>query len=305
MQSKRMFEILYLLMEHGNMTAAQLADRFEVSVRTIYRDIDAISAAGIPIYAAKGRGGGIRLLPEFVLNKSLLTEREQNEILFALQSFRVTNAEEDGTILSRMRALFQKENVDWIDIDFSPWGSGKAEREKFRQLKKGILQHRVVEFDYFSAMGQQNHRRVEPVKLRFKNGGWYLQGFCLSRLDYRTFKICRIDKLTVTEDPFLAREKKPPELEPEQMSWKNLIELKLRFSPKVAFRVWDEFDHRQVVQNTDGSFLVTAHYPKDQWVLGYLLSFGEDVTVLSPQKVRHDLQVKAERIIKIYMPDKI
>ena len=108
MQVNRLFEMLYLLLQKGGMTASALAERFEVSSRTIYRDVETLSAAGIPIYAAKGKGGGIRLLPEFVLNKSLLSENEQNEILFALQSLHAGGAADNRQVLERLSGLFQR-----------------------------------------------------------------------------------------------------------------------------------------------------------------------------------------------------
>ena len=163
MQTGRLFSILYLLMEHGNMTAKQLAERFEVSPRTIYRDIDLLSGAGIPIYASKGKGGGIQLLSHFVLDRSLLSSEEQDEILFALQSLRAANMQ--GTqVLSRLHGLFQKRVTDWIDVDFSSWNGASAEREIFGILKTGILEQYVLEFSYSNTLGETARRCVEPMK---------------------------------------------------------------------------------------------------------------------------------------------
>ncbi|MBC8546949.1 YafY family transcriptional regulator [Clostridiaceae bacterium NSJ-31] len=300
MQINRLFEIVYLLLEREQMTAAQLAARFEVSPRTIYRDIDTLSGAGIPIYASKGKGGGIRLLPDFVLNKSLLSEREQNEILFALQSLRATSAG-DNAVLDRLSTLFHREGADWIDVDFSRWGSGGGERETFRLLKAAILERRVVAFTYYSSYGLASERRVEPRMLRFKGGGWYLQGYCLAKQAYRTFKISRIENLRATGEPFLPRTDPLPELDGEtSLPSGCLVSLKLWFSPRAAFRVWDEFEHSQVTHNPDGSFLVRAAYPEAGWVYGFLLSFGEDVRVLSPERVGLALREQAKKIAALY-----
>lgn len=303
MQSNRLFEIIYLLLTRSGMTAGELAEHFEVSSRTIYRDIDTLSAAGIPVYASQGKGGGIHLLPDFVLDKSLLSEQEQNEILFALQSLKATNTGEGDAVLSHLSALFQRQSGDWIDVDFSPWGCGDSERRKFSALKAGILERRVVTFNYYASNGGKSSRKVEPVKLKFKGAGWYLQGFCLDRQAFRTFKIMRMQDVCLTEEHFTHRNRLLPELEPQSYGVGTEVTLTLWFSPRMAYRIYDDFDHSLVQKNEDGSFLVTVKYIEDGWVYSYLLSFGEDVRVLSPQHIRDILKEKAKKIVLMYQRD--
>lgn len=301
MQMNRLFEIVYLLMQRKTMTAAELAERFEVSTRTIYRDIDALSGAGIPVYASKGKGGGIGLLPDFVLNKSLLSEEEQNEILFGLQSLEATNAMQTSQVLAKLSTLFRKEEVSWIDVDFSEWASGEAERGKFGLLKTAILECRVIVFTYYSSYGKKSTRQAEPMKLQFKNRAWYLQCFCLQSRQLRTFKISRIEELQYTGEFFKRRQNQVPVLEETGQAGNfQYVDLELEFSPRMAFRVYDEFDRAKVRQNEDGSYRVYASYPEDGWVYGYLLSFGEDVKVISPPHIRRILQQKAQKITEIY-----
>ncbi|MDR2897370.1 MAG: HTH domain-containing protein, partial [Spirochaetaceae bacterium] len=128
LQTGRLFEIVYILLERGTVTAGELAKRFGVSTRTIYRDIDSLSAANIPLYTDRGKGGGIRLLGDFVMNKALLSEDEQNEILFALQSLKAAEGAEVEPILLRLSGIFKRDSVDWIDMDFSGWGGGDTEK---------------------------------------------------------------------------------------------------------------------------------------------------------------------------------
>lgn len=300
MQLNRLFQMIYLLLEKESMTAAELAQRFEVSARTIYRDVDVLSAAGIPIYASKGKGGGIHLLPEFVMNKSLLTETQQNEILFALQSLQAAHADDGNEILERLRGMFRRQTVgDWIDIDFSHWGSGVQEREKFRLLKKAVLEKRVISFDYYSSYGQKSTRQAEPVKLTFKAHDWYLQAFCLEKQAMRTFKILRMDNICLTQASFTDREILPP-LEPQSLSPENIVRLNLWISPQAAYRVFDSFEPQQISVNTDGSLHVEVCFPEDQWVYSFLLSFGEDLKVLSPPHIRSILLDKVSKIQKNY-----
>ncbi|MEF2966932.1 YafY family protein [Paenibacillus sp. M1] len=302
-QMNRLFEIVYLLLQRESMTAAELAERFEVSKRTIYRDIDALSAAGIPVYASKGKGGGIGLLPDFVLNKSLLSAEEQNEILFALQSMEATNALQTGQVLAKLSSLFRKEEVNWIDVDFSGWNSGEEGRGKFGLLRTAILESRVIEFTYYSSYGRKSRRQAEPIKLQFKNSAWYLQAFCLQSVEFRTFKINRMEELRYTGEPFERRNIPVPALEESgQAVYPSHVDLELEFAPRLAFRVFDEFDQAKVRQNADGSYRVSVSYPEDGWVYGYLLSFGEEVKVISPPHIRNILGQKAKKIAEMYEP---
>lgn len=303
MQMNRLFEIVYLLMGHKTMTAAELAQRFEVSTRTIYRDIDTLSGAGIPVYASKGKGGGIGLLPDFVLNKSLLSEDEQKEILFGLQSLEATNALQTSQVLSKLSTLFRKEEIHWIDVDFSGWNSGDGERSKFGLLRTAILEQRIVKFVYYSSYGQKTERQVEPMKLQFKNRSWYLQCYCLRSQELRTFKISRIEELEVTGTWFERRNIEVTPVDaatPVERFTFAYVELELLFPPQMAYRIYDEFERNRIRQREDGHYLVTASYPEDDWVYGYLLSFGENVTVVSPPHIRDILRDKAQKIAELY-----
>ena len=153
MQINRLFEIVYILLDKKTVTAKELSERFEVSTRTIYRDVDTLSSAGIPIYMSKGKGGGIRLLENFVLNKSVLSEREQNEILTALHGLGVTNYPEVDNVLSKLSTLFNKNSQNWIEVDFSNWAGNER---KFNLIKMGILDKKVIRFEYFSSYGEKD-----------------------------------------------------------------------------------------------------------------------------------------------------
>ena len=286
MNNGRLFEILYLLMEGETVTASALARRLEVSPRTIYRDVEALSGAGIPIYMTKGRGGGIRLLPDFVLEKSLFSHQEQDEILYALQSLAVTGGLQDKTVLSRMRVLFQRTPADWIDVDFSGWGHGPQEREKFLRIKQAVLESRVLSFTYYSTCGQTTNRRIEPMKLRFRGSAWYVHGFCLEKQELRVFKVSRMEGISVTEEAFDRRALELPPLEEESLPAERMV--------------YDEFDRKLITPGEDGRLRVAVDFPRGSWVLGYLLSFGDGVTVLSPPELRRALKGQGERLKEKY-----
>ena len=197
MKNGRLFEILYLLVEKRAVTAGELAERLEVSERTIYRDVDALSAAGIPVYTQKGKGGGIRLMDQFVLDRALLSRSQQDEVLFALQAVQATGGGEEA--LSRLSALFRREGSDWLEVDFSDWGSGAAAREDFSRVKRSILERRPLSFTYYNSAGETSRRTVEPARLVFKAGCWYLSAFCRKRQDWRIFRLVRMEDLVLEE----------------------------------------------------------------------------------------------------------
>jgi len=181
--NNRLFEIVYILLQKKKTTAKELADRFEVSTRTIYRDIETLSRANIPIYANKGKDGGIALLDEYVLNKTILSEEEQNQILFALQGMKKVKGQEQEDILEKLSILFNKKIDDLIKIDFSNWGYAKEER--FDIIKSAILNKQLVQFTYYNSNGEKSKRIVEPLQIWFKDKSWYLVSYCKLKEDYR------------------------------------------------------------------------------------------------------------------------
>lgn len=300
MQINRLFEIIYLLLNKKFMTANELADHFEVSVRTIYRDIDTLSLAGIPIYALQGKGGGISLLEHYVLDKSVLSEREQNEILYALQSLNVTQVPEADKVLAKLSSLFKKSRTNWIEVDFSPWGSDDKGFSQFTLIKDAILSHKIIEFNYFGSSGEKTARRVEPMKLIFKTNAWYLQAFCLTRNALRMFKIVRMADVQITEDPFTQMTPEPLPDDGQEQETQKWIELCFNISADGAYRVYDEFKEKEITKNADGSFTIMTTLPESDWLIRYILSFGSQAEVKSPQRIRDMLQLELNRITMKY-----
>lgn len=298
MQINRLFEIVYILLNKKTITAKELAERFEVSVRTIYRDIDTLGAAGIPVYMSKGKGGGISLLDNFVLNKSILSDNEQNEILASLQSLNAIKYPDVENVISKLGMLFNKVDYNWIDVDFSHWGS--ADKEKFSLLKTAVVNKKIITFDYFSSYGEETCRTLEPLQLWFKDKAWYVKGYCLSKQDYRIFKLTRMKKLEITEKTF---ERELPQMISDGAKIEKfikIVELKLHFKACVAYRVYDEFDENDIVRNADGSFEVTVSYPEDDWVYGYIISYGSFAEVIEPKHIRNIVIEKLEDTLKQY-----
>ena len=298
MAENRLFQMVYLLLEKGNMTAPELAKHFEVSVRTIYRDIDILSAAGIPVYTTQGKGGGIFIQENFVLNKSLITEQEQNQILMALQGIRIVDAENTDALFSKLSSIFQKQNVDWIEVDFSEWNQNRRAKSIFRTLKDAIFQKRKISLIYSSGKGESINRTVEPLKLSFKSKDWYLYAYCCLREDYRLFKLTRIRELHITSQSF--RRTAPSQVFGHINPYKeDAIPLTLVFDKDLASRVYDYFD--EVLKREDGSFLVYVALPHNEWLYSFLLSYGDKVEVITPQFIREEIIKKINSMQNKYI----
>jgi predicted DNA-binding transcriptional regulator YafY len=298
MQIQRLFEIVYLLLNKKKMTASELAAHFEVSRRTILRDIETLSLAGIPVYTTRGKGGGIFLLEDFVLNKATLTSEEQKQILFGLQSLTATKTLDTEPILSKLNSLFANQEAEWIEVDFSSWGNPEVDQARFSLIKMAILKRQVLMFRYISRY-QQTERRVCPIKLIFRAKTWYVKAYCLGKKDYRLFKLTRMQEVALSSEQFQLEEL-PSEIVAPATS-PVLVSLTLAFTEEIAYRLYDEFDSRKIQKCADGSFILKTQLPHDQWLYGYLLSFGKDVKVLEPLEVKQNLLQEVKAIQKSYL----
>lgn len=296
--NNRLFEIIYILMQKKKVTAKELADKFEVSTRTIYRDIEILSRANIPVYATKGKEGGIGLLEGYVLNKCILSEEEQNQILFALQGMKKVRGKEEKNILEKLSTLFNKEINDWIKVDFSNWEKGNEQEKRFDMIKTAILNKNLIKFTYYNSNGERSKRIVEPLQIWFKDKSWYLISYCRLKEDYRIFKITRIKEIEILQKHF--ERNLPKEKKEEKYSLKN-ISLELEINKEMTYRVYDEFENREITKKEDGNFIVNVEYPENEWIYGYILSFGEYAKVLKPEYAKTIIKDKLQKTLKNYL----
>jgi len=286
-------------MDKKRMTANELALHFEVSKRTILRDIDTLTTAGIPIYTTQGKGGGIFIHDNFVLNKTFISEDEQKQILFSLQSMSATELVETDKVLSRLKSFFADTNKEWIEVDFSRWGHSEADNAKFEMLKNAIINELVVSFDYVSIYGELKNCEVYPLKLSFKSKAWYLHLFCLAENDYRIFKFTRISNMKVLDKSFNGSNYEAPKIEQaEEPVGPNFVYFTVRVSPHGKIRIYDEFAESDITANEDGS--LTLRMSEGQWVCDYILSYGVTMEVLEPQSIRDEMLERVEKIKNKY-----
>ncbi len=299
MQINRLLEIVYILLSRNSVTAKELAQRFEVSTRTIYRDIETLSAASIPVYMSKGKGGGISLVDSFVLNKSYLTENEQTEILSALQGIKTLTSPEGDSALNKLGAIFNKNAANWIDIDFSYWGSGADEKNKFNIIKNAILTQKIIAFSYFAPGKEKALRTVEPLQIFFKEKAWYLKCFCIDKNDYRHFKIVRMSDIIVTEKAF--KRALPEDNENDfTCTFFDVKRVVLQFSQKAWGRVIDEFGEVTILEKNEEYLTAECFFPEDDWMFSYIISYGADVKIIEPESVKNMVTEKLKKLLSYH-----
>jgi predicted DNA-binding transcriptional regulator YafY len=293
MKLDRLLSTVVLLLGRDRMTAEDLARRFEVTARTIYRDLDAINAAGIPIVAYPGPGGGYRIDPSYTIDRRLLGFDDLRAIVSALKG--VNAALEDkaiGAALEKIESLGPRERPqefleDRIAIDLFPWGSRDEEKRLVKILESAIAEHRLVEFSYSSYGRKVEKRSVEPMTLVFKAYAWYLWGFCRLRGDYRLFKLSRIRDPEIKLERFKRR---PGSYPPDAIiPQPTLLDLVLRADAARATQAEEWFGGEDLAREEDGSLRITLRVPEGEWIVKLILGFGPGLEILEPPALRESL----------------
>jgi len=309
MKLDRLVSIIVLLLRKEKVQAKELAQLFEVSVRTIYRDIEAINLAGIPIVTYQGSNGGISIAEGYRLDKSVLTEDEMSAVVSALKGISATIPDTRyDIIMEKIRNLIPEKQLDNIDskikqliIDFFPWGSTKSLRESVSVIKKAIEHHNLIQFNYIDFSSNKTFRIVEPYSLILKGQNWYLHAWCQIRQDFRLFKLSRMRELTILEQKFEPRETKDslPNFDTEWKYSGRTVNLQLLFEKEVE-NIAFEFFGDNLEKQSDGKLLLKAEMPDGYWLYGFILSFGTGVEVISPPYLRQVIADLSKQIYKKY-----
>ena len=288
MKIDRLFSMVQILVNKKTVTAKELADYFNVSVRTIYRDIDILSTNGIPVYASQGKGGGISILDNYSIDKTIVSEDEQNKIIMALQSVNATGQIDVKDSLIKLKNVFKKNDTDWIEIDVSGWEQSEDEKKNFELLKAGIMNYNCVTFSYYNNKGEVSKRIIEPYKLVFKGNKWYVYGYCRKRNDFRFFKLTRIEELEILKETFIKNDN-------IHMDLNYTVE-----SVETAPRVYDEF-RKGIIKPYGDSLIVEADIPQNQWIYNYFLGYGDEIEILEPEIMRKEFKNFVDIILKKYL----
>ncbi|WP_339233963.1 YafY family protein [Oceanobacillus sp. FSL W7-1281] len=310
MKLERLLSIIILLINHRMLQAKDLAKRFEVSVRTIYRDIEAINAAGIPIVTYQGVHGGIGLAEGYRLDRNLLTNDELATIVTALRSISTSYEKvQHQQLMEKMNSVIHPVDAEAFQsktsrvlIDYSPWDNNTHLQEKLKRIEQAIDTCLFIVFTYSDAQGRVTQRTAEPHTLILKGRQWYVQAYCTDREQFRLFKLRRIKSLSV--DPKLSFTRRPlPEqkqIKGKQSSLSHNNEVVLRFQKEARHLAEDWFDAEELIPTENEAWLVKKAYPEDEWLYSFILSFGPHVEVLEPVHLRDIIAERAAQITKIY-----
>ncbi len=309
MKLERLLALIVLLLNQEKMTAKELADYFEVTERTIYRDIETINQSGIPVISFQGRNGGFGIMDTYKIDRNILTVNDFNMIITALTGIKGTlNDRRLDYLLEKIKNLISARDLEVLNkenehiiIDFHPWDTCQTGKESFEAIDRAIKEKKIISFAYSNVKGEHTERQVEPVALIVKGYIWYLYGYCLMRNDFRVFRLSRIKNMILLEQTFVRRK------DPKDFSWNEVwfdkipkINLLLRFDRKLLVRVEDYFGREYMELQEDGTIMVRLEHQYDEWLMGMILSFGSDVEVLEPEHLRHELKEKGRKLVEMY-----
>ncbi|MFX3634688.1 MAG: helix-turn-helix transcriptional regulator [Candidatus Pristimantibacillus sp.] len=311
MKVQRLLGISMILLSQRRVNAQMLADKYEVSIRTIYRDLETINTAGIPIVSFTGIDGGYEIMEQFRIDRQIVTFEDLQSILVALKGVQASLYDQDmDGLLTKIKALVarseqkQMEEVgETLIFDTNLWhGGGIKDKSILASLRQASQNRTVVSFLYTNTEGVEEQREVEPIGLAWKGYAWYLYAYCRLRDDYRTFRLSRVSNLRIHLEFFNNRGIRMEELDAR---WGNketssAIQLLLRFRSRLRVRVEEAFGLDNIEVEEDGSLLVRTSYSDNHWMYGMILSYGPDVRVLEPAFVADKIKSLGEQIANNY-----
>ncbi|WP_178019525.1 YafY family protein [uncultured Paenibacillus sp.] len=302
MKLERLISIIYKLLNHDVLSAATLAEEFQVSPRTIYRDIDVLCAAGFPVVSYQGTNGGYGIMDGYKMDKSLLGSYDVASLITVLNSLSSVFEDEraQGTI-ERLQTIEPEYRTPSLAVDLE---TRRTDLGVLPLLRSAIMQRNLVCFDYINTQNERRARELEPLRLHFKFGNWYVYGYCRSRQDYREFRLSRMLNVWLTQDTF---EPHPEALEPnnnDQKAWEGQMEdVVIRVHPEALADVMDQFHQAEKQFHDDGSMTVRipVYQPLSaRWLWSILLSFGGGAEVLEPPKLRGIIKEQLQNALKLY-----
>lgn len=304
MKLERMLAIITYLLHHEKVKAQELADKFEVSVRTIYRDIDAISQAGIPIVSYQGADGGIGIVEGYKLDKSVLTKDEISEIVAGLKGLH-SISEDVGIklLIEKLSMIANKSDYvvtgNEIMIDLSPWNKNDRLALRIQEIKKAIREQKIIEFVYYSN-NNLTARKVEPYVIVFKDSSWYLYAYCLLRQDFRLFKLRRMSELNIMDTSFEAKKSSIDHLKWDGEIDRSSSPIVAVFDKSMRHPLNDIFGMGNYEILADGRLKVTFQMGISDWLYGFILGFGNRIEIVEPIELRDKIKRIAESVVKIY-----
>ncbi len=308
MKVDRLVSIIMILLDKERIGAQELADMFEVSPRTIYRDIDSINMAGIPVRSSSGVGGGFEIMQEYKLDRMAFSTADLSAILMGLSSLsNVVRGDELVNALAKVRSFIPADRAKDIElkanqvyIDLSPWMGNRNIQPYLEIIKTALQESKLLSFEYADRYGNKTARTVEPYQLVLKSSHWYLQGYCHKRNDFRLFKLSRMSNLQMQEEFFTPRDYQKPQLDFTDISETLQTEIKIRIHKSVMDRVLDFCDYENFSPNGEDHYIVSFPFIENEYYYNILISFGDKCECLEPLHVRTEMKRRIQDIAALY-----
>lgn len=308
MKVNRLVSMIMMLMDKGRIGAQELAEMFEVSPRTIYRDIDAINMAGIPVRSIPGVGGGFEIMPSYKLDKKVFSTADLSTLLMGLSGLSgMMRGEELVNALAKVKSFIPADRAKDIElkanqicIDLSPWMGNRNIQPYLEIIKTALQESRLLTFEYADRHGNKTSRTVEPYQLVLKSSHWYLQGYCHIRNDYRLFKLSRMSGLQIQADTFTPRDYQKPILDFEDVLETMQTKIKIRIHKSVMDQVLDFCSYEDFSPDGDEYYRVNFPFIENDYCYNILFSFGDKCECLEPLHIRTEMKRRVHDIAALY-----
>lgn len=308
MKIDRLISIIMLLLERKQISATKLAEMFEVTPRTIYRDVETISLAGIPIIAYPGVNGGISIMEEYKIEKKLFTISDITALLIGLGSIHSTmSGEEVLNTMAKIKGLIPAAQIrdielksNQITVDHTPWIGNKNQNLNLEEIRTALAENKLISFKYSAQNGIKSQRKIEPYRLVLKNSNWYLQGYCITRNDFRIFKLSRISSLELLEEIFIPREFDYKTLEVSNSIQKKSISIKLLIDESLRDLMIEFCGEENIKPYGNNKFIVFFPFTEDDFSYSMILRLGDKCECLEPENVRLEVIRRVENLFNIY-----
>ncbi|MFC0213530.1 helix-turn-helix transcriptional regulator [Paenibacillus chartarius] len=310
MKLYRLLAITMMLLNRKRISAKELSERFEISLRTVYRDVETITQAGIPILSYSGASGGYEIMDQYRLDRQFLSLEELQSIIVGLKGIRSSVGEQEvGALLDKVGALVAKSEQKMFTelnnqfvIDMNPWCSSTDDKEKLSSIRNATRQRQLIRFLYTDSQSELSSRTVEPMTIVVKGFGWYLHAFCLLRQDIRIFRLSRMKEMEILPETFIRRSEPLVKLNyglgnKAPSSYVNLV---LQLQPNARAQAEDYFGAGHIVTQPDGTLLVTARQPDEPWLYSMLLGYGPSLRILEPAHIADIVKEKAQQVVELY-----
>ena len=308
MKVDRLVSIIMILLDEKRIGAQELADMFEVSPRTIYRDIDAINMAGIPVRGASGVGGGFEIMQEYKVDKKVFSADDLSALLMGLSSLSgMIRGDELVHALAKVKSFIPADRAKEIElkanqicIDLSPWMGNRNIQPYLETIQSALQENKLLSFEYIAHHGNKTARTAEPYQLVLKGNHWYLQGYCRVRSDFRLFRLSRMSNLQMKEEIFAPRDYQKPQLDFDSILETMQTKIKIRIHRSVMDRVLDFCTYEDFSPDGNEYYIVNFPFIDNEYHYDILLSFGDKCECLEPLHVREKMKRRIHDIVAIY-----